>query len=142
MGIVGKDAVHEERIRERVSVTGPAVSDHVGDIVQGAGQDSAGPGNPNGADYRWGYLFGENFDRCAWINNNAVDADTTKHGANDCGNPQEIDTRLFLATYTEWSSSACFMVRRSAGWRNAFLARRSSAQIFFRCSPIGLGARG
>src|SRR6185312_7791168 len=42
------------------------------DIVQGAGQESSGPGNPNGADYRWGYLFGEHFDRCAWINNNAI----------------------------------------------------------------------
>jgi hypothetical protein len=71
------------------------------DIVQGAGQDSAGPGNPNGADYRWGYLYGEDFDRCAWINNNAVDPDTTNHGANDCGNPQQIDTRLFMATYTD-----------------------------------------
>ncbi|HEY1814604.1 MAG TPA: hypothetical protein VGG74_19770 [Kofleriaceae bacterium] len=71
------------------------------DVVQGPGQVSSGPGNPKGADYRWGYLFGENFDRCAWINNDSVAADTSKHANNDCGDPREIDTPFFMSTFTD-----------------------------------------
>ncbi len=71
------------------------------DIVQGAGQESAGPGNENGADYRWGYIYGENFDACAWLDNRVVTATTAKHGANDCPDPQEINTPHFLAMYTD-----------------------------------------
>jgi hypothetical protein len=71
------------------------------DVVQGGGQVSYGPGNPKGADYRWGYLFGENFDHCAWVNNTSVEADTTTHGNNDCGDPQEIDTPFFMDTFTD-----------------------------------------
>jgi hypothetical protein len=70
------------------------------DIFQGPGQFSAGPGNEGGATYRWGFLYGEHFDRCAWIDNTAVDPTTTQHGANACGNPQQIDTGYFLATFT------------------------------------------
>jgi hypothetical protein len=61
------------------------------DIIQGDPQRSSGPGNPNGADYRWGYLYGENFDRCAWIDNGAVDG-TPKKITNDCGTPRQTFT--------------------------------------------------
>ena len=70
------------------------------DIVQGAGQFSDGKGNPDGAVYRWGYLYGENFDTCAWVNDNVVDPTTTQHEGNKCGSPQQIDTPMFMATYT------------------------------------------
>jgi hypothetical protein len=70
------------------------------DIFQGAGQESSGPGNEGGADYRWGFVYGENFDRCAWIDNSAVDPTTTQHGANKCGSPQEIDDDFFFSTFT------------------------------------------
>src|SRR5438445_13578564 len=52
------------------------------DIVQGPAQFSSGPGNENGASYRWGYIYGENFDHCAWVNNNDVDPTTSTHGSN------------------------------------------------------------
>jgi hypothetical protein len=71
------------------------------DYIQGPAQHSAGPGNPNGADYRWGYLYGENFDRCAWINNADVDPTTSQHGAARCGDPKQIDTPYFMATFTD-----------------------------------------
>jgi hypothetical protein len=70
------------------------------DLIQGPPQFSSGPGNPNGASYRWGYLFGESFDRCAWLNDDDVSATTSHHGSNRCGRPQEIDTPYFFATYT------------------------------------------
>jgi hypothetical protein len=70
------------------------------DVIQGPAQFSSGPGNPNGASYRWGYLYGENFDHCAWVDNDNVDPTTTVHGANLCGSPQEIDTPLFMARFT------------------------------------------
>ncbi|HTR53402.1 MAG TPA: hypothetical protein VMJ10_22060 [Kofleriaceae bacterium] len=71
------------------------------DIIQGDPQRSAGPGNEGGADYRWGYLYGEDFDRCAWIDNTVVDPTTSHHGTNDCGTPKQIDTPYFLATFTD-----------------------------------------
>lgn len=69
------------------------------DDVQGAPQFSRGPGNPNGAAYRWGYLFGESFDHCAWLDDREVHAVAHASGSR-CGKPQEIDTPYFLATYT------------------------------------------
>ncbi len=69
------------------------------DEVQGNPQFSSGPGNPNGASYRWGYLFGEGFDRCAWINDGDLGRGPHENGTR-CGSPQEIDTGSFLATYT------------------------------------------
>jgi hypothetical protein len=69
------------------------------DDVQGNARFSRGPGNPNGASYRWGYLFGENFDHCAWVNSNDTRAGRAQAGAR-CGAPQEIDTPHFLRTYT------------------------------------------
>ena len=63
--------------------------------MQGAAQFSKGPGNPNGASYRWGYLFGENFDHCAWLNDDDVGAGKSEKGSR-CGSPQEIDTPYFL----------------------------------------------
>jgi hypothetical protein len=71
------------------------------DVIQGPAQFSSGPGNPNGASYRWGYIYGEGFDRCAWVDDNSIDPTTTTHGTNLCGNPQEINTSMFLATYTD-----------------------------------------
>jgi hypothetical protein len=68
------------------------------DLVQGNPQFSKGPGNPNGSHYRWGYIYGENFDHCGWVESSVV-----RGGAQTgsrCGNPQEIDTPHFMATYT------------------------------------------
>src|SRR5438046_2248589 len=67
------------------------------DVVQGPPQYSAGPGNPNGASYRWGFIYGENFDRCAWVDDTAISPTTSVHGSNLCGTPQQIDTPHFLA---------------------------------------------
>jgi len=67
--------------------------------AQGPPQFSSGPGNPNGADYRWGFFYGEHFDRCAWIDVGDL-AGTVAREGNRCGARQEIDTPLFLATYT------------------------------------------
>jgi hypothetical protein len=69
------------------------------DEVQGSPQFSSGPGNPEGAAYRWGYLFGENFDRCAWVNEEDLGAGVHE-GGQRCGDPQEIDTPYFAATFT------------------------------------------
>jgi hypothetical protein len=69
------------------------------DDMQGPVQFSSGPGNPKGTDYRWGFLYGEGFDRCAWINMGEVSGDVGAR-PDECGSPQEIDTPMFLATYT------------------------------------------
>jgi hypothetical protein len=69
------------------------------DLIQGDPQFSHGKGNEGGANYRWGYLFGEHFDHCAWVNNNDVAPGPHNNGAR-CGDPQQIDTPHFLATYT------------------------------------------
>jgi hypothetical protein len=71
------------------------------DDVQGDAQRSAGPGNWGGASYRWGYLYGESFNHCAWINDaTAVGTEKIADG-HTCGSPQEIDTPYFLAKYTD-----------------------------------------
>lgn len=69
------------------------------DAVQGNPQFSKGPGNEGGASYRWGMIFGENFDHCAWIDNDNIGGGVHESGAM-CGAPQQIDTNHFLATYT------------------------------------------
>jgi hypothetical protein len=69
------------------------------DLIQGDPQFARGPGNLNGASYRWGYLFGENFDHCAWVNSDDIGSGSHHDGAR-CGDPQEIDTPHFMATYT------------------------------------------
>lgn len=69
------------------------------DEVQGEPQFSFGPGNPHGVSYRWGYLFGEGFDRCAWIGDDASSGSKEEPGSR-CGDPQEIDTPYFLSEYT------------------------------------------
>jgi hypothetical protein len=69
------------------------------DDVQGDPQFSSGPGNPDGVSYRWGYLYGESFDHCAWIANDAASGSVDEPGSK-CGSPQQIDTPYFLATYT------------------------------------------
>ncbi len=75
------------------------------DEIQGNPQFSSGPGNENGASYRWGYLFGENFDHCAWVDNGALGGGAARPGAR-CGSPREIDTPYFLATYTNGEHNA------------------------------------
>lgn len=69
------------------------------DDVQGNAQFSKGPGNSAGVSYRWGYLFGENFDHCAWVNTDDAPVDSHKSGSK-CGSPQEIDTPMFMSEYT------------------------------------------
>ena len=68
--------------------------------VQGNPQFSSGPGNPQGHSYRWGYIFGEDFDRCAWIEDSAATGSGSTTGSR-CGSPQEIDTPHFMATFTD-----------------------------------------
>jgi hypothetical protein len=70
------------------------------DDVQGDPQFSSGPGNPDGVWYRWGFLFGESFDRCAWIGNTDA-GDPVDEPGSACASPQQIDTPYFLATYTD-----------------------------------------
>ncbi|GAC1394807.1 MAG: hypothetical protein NVSMB47_04560 [Polyangiales bacterium] len=71
------------------------------DDVQGAVQWSSGPGNPPpGHPYRWGFIYGPSFDRCAWISNGVLTPGPGAHEGNRCGAPQQIDTPHFLATYT------------------------------------------
>jgi hypothetical protein len=50
--------------------------------------------------YRWGFLFGESFDRCAWIADDAASGTVDEPGSK-CGSPQEIDTPYFFAEYTD-----------------------------------------
>jgi hypothetical protein len=69
------------------------------DDVQGGTQVSAGPGNEQGAGYRWGYLFGEDFDFCAWVNTNDVVGDGNVTDAR-CGSPQQIDTPMFMSKFS------------------------------------------
>ena len=69
------------------------------DDIQGDAQFSKGPGNESGASYRWGYLYGENFDHCAWVNSNDVTGDGKSMDAR-CGSPQEIDTTMFMSKYS------------------------------------------
>jgi hypothetical protein len=69
------------------------------DDVQGDPQFSSGPGNPDGVSYRWGFLYGESFDHCAWIANSASSG-STHVDTSACGAPQQIDTPYFFATYT------------------------------------------
>jgi hypothetical protein len=76
------------------------------DDVQGNAQFSKGPGNPDGTSYRWGYLFGENFDHCAWVNSEAADGVGTHESGSKCGSPQQIDTPMFMATYTNGDHNA------------------------------------
>ena len=68
--------------------------------VQDNPQFSSGPGNPHGVSYRWGLIFGESFDHCAWIANASATGSGATPGA-DCGSPQQIDTPHFMATYTD-----------------------------------------
>lgn len=69
------------------------------DDVQGNPQFSSGPGNPDGVSYRWGFLYGESFDHCAWIDD-ARASGSTQEDTDRCGAPQEIDSPYFFATYT------------------------------------------
>jgi hypothetical protein len=70
------------------------------DAVQGNAQFSQGPGNPNGASYRWGFLYGENFDACGWINDDTAKPTGMTSSGSKCGAPQEINTPYFLAHFT------------------------------------------
>ena len=70
------------------------------DDVQGDPQFSKGPGNTTGASYRWGFIYGEGFDHCAWIENQTLKGQTSPRSSTRCGARQEIDTPHFVATYT------------------------------------------
>jgi hypothetical protein len=70
------------------------------DDIQGNPQFSSGPGNPDGVSYRWGLLFGEGFDRCAWVANDDLSGSVDETGS-ECGSPQQIDTPYFLSEYTD-----------------------------------------
>jgi hypothetical protein len=69
------------------------------DLIQGNAQFSAGPGNYGGAFYRWGFLYGEGFDRCAWVNDAEIGSGAHQAGAH-CASPQQIDDGFFFSTFT------------------------------------------
>jgi hypothetical protein len=66
-------------------------------FVQGKKKFSRGPGNPDGAFYRWGFIGGT-FRRCAWIEHGNTTGGKTV--SNRCGSAQQIDTPYFLRTFT------------------------------------------
>lgn len=68
------------------------------DVIQG---DPEGGGN--GLTYRWGYLYGPQFDSCAWIGSGQSTA--TQPASNMCGTPQQQDTAYFVSTYTNGTVS-------------------------------------
>lgn len=67
-------------------------------VIQGPPQFAHGPGNPDGAYYRWG-LLGGRFGRCAWIEDGNTTGGAPVPGR--CGDPQQIDTPYFLRTFTD-----------------------------------------
>lgn len=69
------------------------------DVIQGNAE-----GGGNGINYRWGYLYGPQFDGCAWIGDGQASA--TGPANNRCGTPQQQDTGLFTATYTNGTVSS------------------------------------
>jgi hypothetical protein len=68
------------------------------DVIQGPPE-----GGGNGVDYRWGYLYGPQFDACAWIG--AGQSTATQPASDKCGTPQQQDTAYFIATYTDGTVS-------------------------------------
>jgi hypothetical protein len=63
-----------------------------------------GPGNPNGVNYQCGFLFGESFDHCGWIDRNVVGGSEESAA---CGSecPTNYDTSLFKSTYTDGTTN-------------------------------------
>jgi hypothetical protein len=74
------------------------------DFVQGPAQFDQGPGNPVGKFYRWGFLVGENFNFCAWIEEGT--ATGSEETSNRCGSPQQHDTGFFAHTFTNGDYTA------------------------------------
>jgi hypothetical protein len=70
------------------------------DVLHGGTVFQKGPGNPNGTHYQCGYLYGESFDHCGWIDRNKVGGAADGNG---CGGqcPGYYDTGLFTGTYTD-----------------------------------------
>ena len=70
------------------------------DELRGESVFAKGPGNPSGVDYQCGFLYGESFDHCGWVDRSVVSgaADTFACGA-EC--PGDYDTTLFRSTYTD-----------------------------------------
>jgi hypothetical protein len=69
------------------------------DDLRGGVVKQGGPGNEGGAPYQCGFLFGESFDHCGWVDRSSVRgsaADTA------CGSecPGTYETSLFTPTYT------------------------------------------
>jgi hypothetical protein len=74
------------------------------DVLHGGTVFEKGPGNPGGVSYQCGYLYGESFDHCGWIDRTVVggSADSAACGG-DC--PSYYDTGLFASTYTNGTVS-------------------------------------
>jgi hypothetical protein len=75
------------------------------DELRGASVFQKGPGNSSGVTYQCGFLFGESFDHCGWIDCGVVRgaADTSACGS-PC--PGDYDTDLFRSTYTDGTINA------------------------------------
>jgi hypothetical protein len=69
------------------------------DELRGGSVFARGPGNESGVHYQCGFLFGENFDHCGWVDRDVVggSADGFSCGS-EC--PGDYDTALFRSTYT------------------------------------------
>lgn len=70
------------------------------DDLTDVSQFGRGPGNPRGATYGWGFLHGENFDRCAWVNTYYVGPEIEAH-PDLCREAQQVDLPFFKATFTD-----------------------------------------
>lgn len=68
--------------------------------VEGSPIFQHGPGNPNGVYYQLGFIYGESFDHCGYIDRDVADGRTPTAGHRCSGTATSYDTDLFLATYT------------------------------------------
>jgi hypothetical protein len=75
------------------------------DELRGDSVFAKGPGNASGVNYQCGFLYGENFDHCGWVDRTVVSggADSFACGT-EC--PGDYDTTLFRSTYTDGTINA------------------------------------
>ena len=98
-------AAQDETVNEIATISYAPNSYVIGNAYKGWTDVIQGPaeGGGNGLSYRWGYLYGPQFDACAWIGSGQS---TATAPANDmCGSPQQQDTPYFIATYTDGTVS-------------------------------------
>jgi hypothetical protein len=71
------------------------------DEIEGATVFAAGPGNEGGANYQLGFLYGESFDHCGWLDRTVISGATASSAGPACdGVSSTYDDAIFYATYT------------------------------------------